>query len=247
MATQLKPVAQDYPGSLLCAAMAKAFPEVEGATKDKNNPAFRSKYADLGSVMDAIKPALTKHGLFFTQSTHDTEGGVCIETTVWHESGESLSFGRLFVPASKQDAQGYGSALTYARRYSLMTAFGVAPEDDDGNAAAATAPRREVGCEGTGAVKRTKTSGPIPTVAALKEACATFLADLELAADMSDTSALDALLISSKALIDQVKADKPDWWDHPEYGLDGRIAKAYVRVETNIGAANEPINFTNAG
>ena len=108
-------------------------------------------------------------------------------------------------------------------------------------------PKREVGCEGTGTVKRTKTSGPIPTVAALKQACATFLADLELAADMSDTSALDALLISSKALIDQVKADKPDWWDHPEYGLDGRIAKAYVRVETNIGAANEPIDYTRAG
>lgn len=120
----------------LYAAMAKASAQIEGAMKDKVNPAFRSKYADLSSVVDAIKPALAKHGLFFAQITHEQSGGVCVETVVCHESGESMSFGRLFVPATKQDAQGYGSALTYARRYSLMTAFGVPAEDDDGNAAA---------------------------------------------------------------------------------------------------------------
>lgn len=119
----------------LCAAMAKAFPEIEGATKDKNNPHFRSKYADLGNVVDAIKPALVKNSLFWTQNMHDADNGVCVETVIHHASGESMSCGKLFVPASKHDAQGYGSALTYARRYSLMAAFGVAPEDDDGNAA----------------------------------------------------------------------------------------------------------------
>lgn len=125
----------------LFGAMAKASAMIEGATKDKVNPAFRSKYADLASVIDAIKPALVKHGLFFTQKTHEQPGGVCVETVVCHESGESMSFGKLFVPASKQDAQGYGSALTYARRYSLMAAFGVPAEDDDGNAAAKSAPK----------------------------------------------------------------------------------------------------------
>jgi hypothetical protein len=124
----------------LFAAMAKAFPEIEGATKDSNNPHFKSKYADLSSVVEAIKPALCKHGLFYAQMTHEQSGGVCVETIVGHESGEQFSFGKLFVPASKQDAQGYGSALTYARRYSLMTAFGVCPEDDDGNAAVRAAP-----------------------------------------------------------------------------------------------------------
>ncbi len=119
----------------LFAAMAKAFPDIEGATKDKTNPAFKSKYADLGSVVDAIKPALVKHGLFFSQLTHDAADGVCVETIVCHASGEQMSFGRLHVPATKRDAQGYGSALTYARRYSLMAAFGVPAEDDDGNAA----------------------------------------------------------------------------------------------------------------
>lgn len=132
----------------LFAAMAKAFPEIEGATKDNENAAFKnggkvSKYADLTSVAAAIKPALSKYGLFYVQMTHEQTGGVCIETIVGHESGEQFSFGKLFVPASKQDAQGYGSALTYARRYSLMAAFGVCPEDDDGNAASKAPPQRE--------------------------------------------------------------------------------------------------------
>jgi len=126
----------------LFAAMAKAFPEIEGATKDSNNPHFKSKYADLSSVVEAIKPALVKNGLFYVQMTHEQQGGVCVETIVCHESGEQMSFGKLFVPASKQDAQGFGSALTYARRYGLMTAFGVCPEDDDGNAASKSAPAK---------------------------------------------------------------------------------------------------------
>jgi hypothetical protein len=119
----------------LYAAMAKAFAAMEGASKDATNPHFKAKYADLSSVVDAIKPALTANELWFRQATHEQAGGVCIETLVCHSSGEEISFGKLFVPASKQDAQGYGSALTYARRYSLMTAFGICPEDDDGNAA----------------------------------------------------------------------------------------------------------------
>ena len=119
----------------LHAAMAKAFAAIEGATKDTNNPFFKTKYADLSSVVAAIKPALIANELFFTQANHERDGGVCVETIVHHADGGAMSFGSLFVPASKNDAQAYGSALTYARRYSLQTAFGVCPEDDDGNAA----------------------------------------------------------------------------------------------------------------
>lgn len=128
----------------LAGAMASAFAQFEAAAKDAKNPHFKTTYADLPAVIDAVKPALIANRLFFTQATHDVEGGVCIETLVHHESGESMSFGRLFVPASKNDAQGFGSALTYARRYSLMTAFGIPTEDDDGTAAAKSAPARRV-------------------------------------------------------------------------------------------------------
>ncbi len=124
----------------LSAAMALAFAKIEGAVKDKTNPAFRSKYADLAAVVDAIKPALSEHGLWFRQITHPADGGVCVETVIHHSSGESLACGPLFLPASKQDAQGFGSALTYCRRYSLMAAFGVPAEDDDGNDAVARKP-----------------------------------------------------------------------------------------------------------
>jgi hypothetical protein len=128
----------------LAAAYSKAQPKIEGAVKDKTNPAFRSKYADLGSVVEAIKPALAEHGLSFVQCPHDAEHAAKVETILLHESGEWMSLGELSVPVTKIDAHGFGSALTYARRYGLLAAFGVAPEDDDGNAATERAPAKPV-------------------------------------------------------------------------------------------------------
>jgi hypothetical protein len=87
-------------------------------------------------VVDAIKPALAEHGLSFVQGPHDAEHAAKVETILLHESGEWMSLGEVTVPVTKIDAHGFGSALTYARRYGLLAAFGVAPEDDDGNAAA---------------------------------------------------------------------------------------------------------------
>lgn len=126
----------------LAMAMAAAFGEIEGATKGAAGQVGqqRYKYADLTSVIDAIKPALIGHGLFFTQHPEPAQGGVQIETVLHHAGGESLSLGSLFVPANKNDAQAYGSALTYARRYALVTAFGVPVEDDDGRAATQSRP-----------------------------------------------------------------------------------------------------------
>lgn len=121
----------------LASAMTLAFAEIEGATKDSQGQVGQQKYkyADLGAVIAAIKPALINHGLFFTQHPKPSEKGVTVETVLHHANGDHLSLGELFVPANKQDAQGFGSALTYARRYALVTAFGVPVEDDDGNAA----------------------------------------------------------------------------------------------------------------
>lgn len=119
------------------AAFVKAQKEFAPALKTSANPHFKSRYADLSACVEAVIDALNNHGIAMIQRTHPDETGVTVETVFLHESGESIDGGRLHVPAAKQDPQGYGSALTYARRYSLMAACGIAPEDDDGNAASA--------------------------------------------------------------------------------------------------------------
>jgi hypothetical protein len=113
-------------------ALVKAQREFGPALKTKTNPHLKSRYADLEACIEAVIDALHNNGVALMQHTHDCDNGVIIETVFLHESGETLSTGRLHVPAIKADPQGYGSALTYARRYSLMAACGIAPEDDDG-------------------------------------------------------------------------------------------------------------------
>lgn len=119
----------------IATALVKAQQAFGPALKTNTNPHFRSKYADLSACVEAVIDALNSNGIALIQSIHPDETGVTVETVFLHESGEKLECGALHVPATKQDAQGYGSALTYARRYSLMAACGIAPEDDDGNAA----------------------------------------------------------------------------------------------------------------
>ncbi len=119
----------------IASALVKAQKAFGPALKTHTNPAFKSRYADLGACIEAVIDALNGAGIALIQKQHPNDGGVTVETIFVHESGEILSAGMLSVPAVKQDPQGYGSALTYARRYSLMAACGIAPEDDDGNAA----------------------------------------------------------------------------------------------------------------
>jgi hypothetical protein len=120
-------------------ALTKAQAEIQAAIKDKTNPAFRSKYADLSSVIDAVKPSLNKHGISFLQGFQDATDGVCVETMLLHLSGEWISTA-VTIPVVKHDAQGTGSAITYGKRYTLQSLCGVPSEDDDGNAASAAAP-----------------------------------------------------------------------------------------------------------
>jgi len=124
----------------IAAAFVKAKKDFGPVLKDHTNPAFKSKYADLGSCIDAVEPALLANGIALIQETFEDSTGVTVQTVLLHESGEAIHCGKLHVPASKQDPQGYGSALTYARRYSLCAACGIAPEDDDGNAASKQKP-----------------------------------------------------------------------------------------------------------
>ena len=132
----------------LATALAMAQMNIKGAVKDSANPFFKSKYADLSSVVEAIRPAFGQCGLSYVQRIEPSDRDeVRVETILLHASGEWLSCGVLNLPVSKADAQGYGSALTYARRYSLAAACGVAPEneDDDGNAASGkNAPQKQL-------------------------------------------------------------------------------------------------------
>jgi hypothetical protein len=126
----------------IATALASAQAKMGKALKSANNPHFKSKYADLASVTDACLPALNEAGIAVIQPTTDDDSGRYVETVLIHgESGETLKC-RVPLIVSKQDMQGYGSAVTYARRYGLMSMAGIAPEDDDGNAASKAAPKQ---------------------------------------------------------------------------------------------------------
>lgn len=124
----------------LMTALAKAQGEIEGAKKGSVNPGFKradqpegAKYADLASVWDAIRAPMSKNGLAITQWPRVVQGAVEVETILAH--GEQFISDILWMPCAQMNAHGIGSATTYARRYALMAVAGVAPEDDDGNAA----------------------------------------------------------------------------------------------------------------
>lgn len=128
------------------------------ALKDKANPAFKSKYADLGACLEAVEDSLLANGIALYHESTEDAAGITIECILLHESGEMIRGGKLHVPAVKHDAPGFGSAMTYARRYSVMAVCGIAPEDDDGNAAAkakTTAARTE-GSQASGTISATR-------------------------------------------------------------------------------------------
>jgi hypothetical protein len=120
----------------LAASLAKAQSEIQNPKFDSMNPHFKSKFASLAAVRNAIIPVFARHGLSVVQDLQATDRGISCLTILLHSSGERMDIGPLVMPASKADAQGFGSAATYARRYALLAMAGVAgEEDDDGNAA----------------------------------------------------------------------------------------------------------------
>jgi hypothetical protein len=157
----------------IATALVKAQKAFGPALKSSTNPHFRSRYADLSACVEAVIEGLNEAGIALIQRTSEDHVGVTVETVFVHESGEMLECGKLHVPASKQDPQGYGSALTYARRYSLMAACGIAPEDDDGNAASRkpSAPAPDI-TDHLSAIEASATSDELATLyKAALEAC----------------------------------------------------------------------------
>jgi hypothetical protein len=122
-------------------ALLAAQKATEFAKKDATNPHFKNKYADLPAVIEAVKPALNAAGIVYIQTASPSDDNrLHLTTMLMHESGEWIS-DTLVMPLPKQDPQGYGSAMTYARRYALAAITGVYQDDDDGNAASGPATR----------------------------------------------------------------------------------------------------------
>lgn len=125
----------------LAAALATAQAQIQPAVKDRQNPAFRSNYADLASVWDACRVALASNGLSVSQHPGRLEDGtVTVTTALMHASGQHIISVAAAMPKDGS-AQAAGSVVTYLRRYALAAAVGVAPgDDDDGHAAGTPAP-----------------------------------------------------------------------------------------------------------
>lgn len=156
-------------------ALAKAQKEIESAVKDKENPFFKSKYADLSSVWDACREPLCKNGLSVLQTVEGSLDMMFLLTTLGHSSGQWTS-SRLPLMLAKRDNHGLGSAITYARRYALGAMVGVcSEEDDDANASTG---KKGLGLEKTQAIdsedKRTKfmaVNGKKPMVKEFMDSC----------------------------------------------------------------------------
>jgi hypothetical protein len=114
----------------LAEALAKAQAEMEPATKDANNPFFKSQYASLASCWQACRGPLTKHGLAIIQTTEPDNGNVTVISILTHSSGQWIK-GKLSVKPPKTDSQALGSCLSYLRRYSLSALVGLSTQDDD--------------------------------------------------------------------------------------------------------------------
>jgi hypothetical protein len=118
----------------LLSALAKAQGKIQPASKDKSNPFFKSKYADLSSVWDACRDYLSENGLSVIQLPQTKEEGLFLTSILGHSSGQWIK-SEVMIPLVKNDPQSIGSAITYFRRYSLSSIVGVCPEDDDGEKA----------------------------------------------------------------------------------------------------------------
>jgi hypothetical protein len=128
----------------LISALLKAQSEMGNAKKDAANPFFKSKYADLNSVREAVMPLLNQNGIIVLQPMVTKEGCEYVKTVLLHESGEAIeSFTKILCKA-QNDPQAYGSGVTYARRYGLQSLLSIGADDDDGNAASKVDPYKEL-------------------------------------------------------------------------------------------------------
>lgn len=145
--------------------LADAQSEFAPVVFNRVNPAFKNRYADLAAILAAVRPALNRHGLFLSQRVTSTGGSVEVETVIMHKSGETISSGILSIPVDVRGgnrAQAFGSARTYACRYSLSSFLGVAADDDDDGNACAPVPAAKPAKAATKVAKPTPAPAPAP-------------------------------------------------------------------------------------
>jgi hypothetical protein len=180
------------------APLAKAFvtaqKAMEAVKKAATNPAFRTKYADLSEVVEAVVPALNAAGVGVIQNPGYDGEFVTVQTTFIHESGASVT-STLRLRPTKPDPQGVGSAITYGRRYGLLAMSGAAPEDDDGNSA--SEPRH----------KPTPVPTPEPRPATLADRADALTAALNAA---TDPATLSRVWAKASALCAELDMKDPD-------------------------------------
>ncbi len=173
----------------IAAALAKAQATMKNATLNKVNPHFKSKYADLAGIRDAVIPALTANGIAVVQTLDAASEGVayCVLTRLLHTSGQWIE--SLCPIPSAPDMQKMGSAITYARRYSLSAICGIAADEDD-DANEASTPTQEV---------------------AKGQPYDEWMADLAAAADEGHDSLMKAVTASRADYKNKLRADKTTW------------------------------------
>lgn len=115
----------------IAAAFAKAQMEMHNPKFDSANPFFKSKFASLAAVRNAVIPLMAKHGICVAQDLVTAEGTISCSTILTHSSGQQMRFGPLTLPITKADAQGYAAAGTYAKRISMQSVAGVVGDEDD--------------------------------------------------------------------------------------------------------------------
>ena len=120
----------------IATGLAKFHEQVQQPKKEASNPFFKSKYVTLEGVIAAVKTGVKDTGLSYIQIPQTSDKSVGVKTVITHAKGDFIEFDAFTLPLEKNTAQSAGSALTYARRYSLSAAFGISSDvDDDGNAA----------------------------------------------------------------------------------------------------------------
>jgi hypothetical protein len=154
----------------IAGALVKAQSEMAVATKDSKNPFFRSNYADLNAIREAVLPALNKNGIVVLQPTVVTDSGKSfVRTTLLHESGESITSDTEIVCAKANDPQAFGSAMSYARRYSLQSLMCVGAEDNDGESAMGRSTTAMLVAKGAAVMPTATTAAPTAAAPAAKE------------------------------------------------------------------------------